>query len=135
MSYLTDEQLAKIREEILAQRDEILNKSKIMRDEEFERETRGDEADIATAEGIAATLERLQSRDARLLKKLDEALRWMEEPDYGYCEVTGEEIGFERLLARPTTRLSIEAKEEQELRERGFYHPRRRRARKERRDE
>lgn len=135
MSYLTEDQKAQIRAAIIEQRDEILNKTKSLRDEDFERETRGDEADIATAEGIAATMERLHSRDARLLRKLEEALRWMDEPDFGYCEVTGEEIGFERLLARPTTRLSIEAKEEQEMRERGFYHPRRRRTRKERKDD
>ena len=125
--YLTDEQLAQIRKSIEEQRQEILDKMNQRNDEEYEPETRGDEADIANSEGIVATMERLQSRDVRLLKKLEEAARWMEDDDFGYCESCGEEIGFKRLLARPAARLCIECKQTEEQRERGYYHPRPRR--------
>ena len=127
--YLTDEELKKIRDMLQSQRDEIHDKMKTRATTGYEPETRGDEADIANSEGIAATLERLQGRDLRLLKKLDEAIRWTEDEDFGYCESCGDEIGFKRLFARPAATMCIECKQHQEQMERGYYHPRRRKAR------
>lgn len=124
MSYLTPEQLQEIRQSIENQRQEILEKLNQRSEEGYEPEVRGDEADIANSEGIALTMERLQSRDIRLLKKLDEAARWTEDEDFGYCESCGEEIGFKRLLARPAARQCIDCKQNEEQRERGYYHPR-----------
>ena len=124
MSYLTPEQLQEIRQSIENQRQEILEKLNQRNEEGYEPEIRGDEADIANSEGIALTMERLQSRDIRLLKKLDEAARWTEDEDFGYCESCGEEIGFKRLLARPAARQCIDCKQNEEQRERGYYHPR-----------
>ena len=122
--YLTPEQLAEIKQSIENQRQEILKKLNEPADEGYEPEVRGDEADIANSEGIAMTMERLRSRDVRLLKKLDEAARWVDSEDFGYCESCGEEIGFKRLLARPAARQCIECKQNEEQRERGYYHPR-----------
>ncbi len=122
--YLTQEQLTQIRKSIAEQRQEILGKLNQRNDEAYEPDTRGDEADIANSESIVLTMERLQERDMRLLKKLDEALRWMESDDFGYCESCGEEIGFNRLLARPAARQCLECKQNEEQRERGYYHPR-----------
>ena len=122
--YLTPEQLQEIKQSIENQRQEILEKLNQRNAETYEPEVRGDDADIANSEGIALTLERLQSRDVRLLKKLDEAARWVESEDFGYCESCGEEIGFKRLLARPAARQCIECKQHEEQRERGYYHPR-----------
>ena len=118
--YLTPEQLAQIKDSIDKQRQEILDKLNQRCEEGYEPEVRGDEADIANSEGIALTMERLQSRDRRLLKKLDEAMRWVDSEDFGYCE----EIGFKRLLARPAARQCIDCKQNEEQRERGYYHPR-----------
>lgn len=128
--YLSPEQIQEIRSSIEEQRQEILDKIKHRNEEAYEPETRGDEADIANSEGILVTMERLQSRDGRLLKKLEQTMRWMEDDDFGYCGSCGEEIGFKRLLARPAARLCIECKQTEEQRERGYYHPRPRRPRK-----
>jgi DnaK suppressor protein len=122
--YLTPEQLQEIKQSIENQRQEILEKLNQRNAETYEPEVRGDDADIANSEGIALTLERLQLRDVRLLKKLDEAARWVESEDFGYCESCGEEIGVKRLLARPAARQCIECKQNEEQRERGYYHPR-----------
>ena len=127
--YLTEEQLDAIKAELNRQRDEVLGKMQSRREQDFEPETRGDEADIANSEGIAATIDRLQNRDARLMKKLEGAIRDMDDEEFGYCTVCGDEIGFKRLLARPAAKLCIECKQNQEQVERGFYHPRRRKAR------
>lgn len=128
--YLTPEQMIEIQQSIEAQRSEILDKLTHRSDEGYEPEVRGDEADIANSEGIALTMERLQSRDIRLLKKLEEAVRWMDDDEFGYCESCGEEIGFKRLIARPAARQCIECKQNEEQRERGYFHPRPRKPRK-----
>ena len=53
----------------------------------------------------------------RLLDKIDHALDTLARGEYGWCRDTGEPIGLQRLLLRPITTLSIEAKEHQEQRE------------------
>ena len=40
--------------------------------------------------------------------------------DYGWCEETGEAIGIQRLLARPTATLSIKAQQRRELHQKHF---------------
>ena len=127
--YLTEEQLEAIRAELGSQHDEIVSKMHSRQEQDFEPETRGDEADIANSEGIAATIDRLQNRDARLMKKIEGAIRDMDDEDFGYCTVCGDEVGFKRMLARPAAKLCIECKQNQEQVERGYYHPRRRKQR------
>ncbi len=48
------------------------------------------------------------------MPKIREALKRIEDGSYGYCEDTGDPIGIERLLIRPTATLSAEAKEQRE---------------------
>lgn len=57
----------------------------------------------------------LVQRQTKLLHKIEQALDRIATGEYGYCEKTGEPIGIPRLLARPTSSLSIEAKERQEI--------------------
>ncbi|MBK4987614.1 RNA polymerase-binding protein DksA [Pseudomonas sp. S37] len=61
---------------------------------------------------------RLLEREKKLLDKIDEALERISRGEYGWCEETGEPIGLRRLLLRPTAKLSVEAKEWQERKER-----------------
>ena len=61
---------------------------------------------------------RTRDRQRKLVAKIDKALRRIAEGEYGYCEVTGDEIGVGRLLARPVATLSIEAQEAHERGER-----------------
>lgn len=60
---------------------------------------------------------RARERDKKLIKKIDTALRKIEENIYGYCEITGEPINLERLIARPIASLSIEEQEKRERQE------------------
>ncbi len=73
-----------------------------------------DWTDRATIEEEQALELRVRDRERKLLKKIDEALKRIENGTYGYCEETGEPIGLRRLLARPTATLSIEAQERHE---------------------
>jgi DnaK suppressor protein len=49
-----------------------------------------------------------------LLQKIDQAVTRIDHGEYGYCEDTGEPIGLQRLMARPTATLSLEAQERRE---------------------
>ena len=65
------------------------------------------------------TLElRSRDRERKLIKKIDETLRNIDEGDYGYCEGCGIEIGLKRLEARPTATLCIDCKTLDEMKER-----------------
>lgn len=48
------------------------------------------------------------------LRKIDHALKKLEDNTYGECESCGEAIGIKRLLVRPTASLCIYCKQEQE---------------------
>lgn len=64
------------------------------------------------------TLElRNRDRERKLIKKIDETLRNIDEGDYGYCEGCGIEIGLKRMEARPTATLCIDCKTLDEMRE------------------
>ncbi len=61
---------------------------------------------------------RTRDRQRKLISKIDSALRRIENGEYGYCEVTGEEIGLKRLIARPVATMTVEAQEAHERQER-----------------
>ena len=50
----------------------------------------------------------------KLVRKIEEALKRIEEGNYGYCSETGEPIGVKRLEARPIATLGLEAQERHE---------------------
>jgi len=77
----------------------------------------GDEAERATRETDNSLELRTRDRYRKLLKKVEQALRRLEEGEYGYCEETDEEIGLARLDARPIATLSLDAQERWELRQ------------------
>ena len=76
-----------------------------------------DPADRATLEEEHALELRTRDRERKLLKKIDQSLARIEDGSYGYCEETGEPIGLQRLIARPTATLSIEAQERREMKQ------------------
>ena len=73
-----------------------------------------DEADQAAQEEEHRLVLRALDRDTQLLHKIDAALRRLARGEYGYCLETGEPIGIERLLARPTAEYAIDAKTRRE---------------------
>ena len=79
-----------------------------------------DPADRATIEEEHALELRTRDRERKLLKKVEQSLLSIESGDYGWCEETGEPIGLNRLIARPTANLSLEAQERRELRQKLF---------------
>ncbi len=79
-----------------------------------------DPSDRATQEEEFSLELRTRDRERKLIRKIDEALKRIEDGTYGYCLETGEEIGIKRLEARPVATLSIEAQERRERREKQY---------------
>lgn len=79
-----------------------------------------DPTDRATIEEEHALELRTRDRERKLLKKVEAAIRRIDEGEYGYCEETGDPIGVARLMARPTTTLSLEAQQRRELKQKMY---------------
>ena len=90
--------------------------------EHLRTETRdvGDEAERASRESDNILELRTRDRYRKLLRKIEEALKRVDEWDYGYCEETGEEIGLGRLEARPIATLTVDAQERREMFQKQF---------------
>jgi len=112
--YMNAEQLTFFRERLIETQKELLEKADLTSERLREHELEADPTDQATIEEEYALELRARDRERKLLKKIDEALRRIDEGSYGYCEETGEPIGIPRLLARPTATLTIEAQSRRE---------------------
>lgn len=115
--YMSAEQLAFFRERLRDMQRELLGKADLTSGRLRDSELEPDPADQATIEEGHALELRTRDRERKLLKKIDEALRRIDEGSYGYCEETGEVIGIARSLARSTATLSIEAQARRELKQ------------------
>ena len=119
--YMTDDQREYFRRKLLSWRDEILRGSNETLRQLKEEESRvADMSDWASFETERNFQLRARDRERKLLSKIDEALRRIEEGTYGFCEETQEPIGLRRLEARPIATLSIEAQERHERREKTY---------------
>ena len=79
-----------------------------------------DEIDLASSEYIQSFTFRLRGRDRTFLKKIDRALKKLDDGEFGICEECEEPISVKRLKARPETTLCINCKEDQEREEREY---------------
>lgn len=76
----------------------------------------GDQTDHASANSEREFEIQNRERVQMLLRQTERALARLENGTYGYCEDTGEPIGLKRLIAQPTTSLSLSAQEARERR-------------------
>ena len=77
-----------------------------------------DPTDRATLESDRNFTLRIRDRERKLIQKIREALQRIEDGEFGQCEECGDDIGMDRLTARPVTTLCIECKRKQEATER-----------------
>ncbi len=117
--FMNERQVEYFRKKLIAWKEDILRESRgTIGNLQTETENHPDLVDRASSEADRALELRTRDRQRKLISKIDEALRRIEEGNYGYCEETGEPIGVARLDARPTATLSLEAQERHERRER-----------------
>ena len=107
------------RQKLLAWRSELLQEStETLQHLQEESLAEPDIADRASLETDRSLELRTRDRERKLIAKIDDALRRIDDGTYGYCEETSEPISLRRLEARPIATLSVEAQERHERMER-----------------
>ena len=109
------EDLVEIKAMLLRQKDEIEERPRTHK-ENAEYEV-GDEVDHSVTSQEQTLSSIIETRELERLTQINDALRRIEDGEYGWCEETGAWIGKKRLMALPFTRLSLEAQMELERRE------------------
>ncbi|MFD2207923.1 RNA polymerase-binding protein DksA [Kiloniella antarctica] len=103
------------KQKLLAWREELLAESsatlQTLQNETFQEP---DLADRASSETERSLELRTRDRERKLIGKIDEALRRIDENEYGFCEITGDPINIKRLEARPIATMTLEAQEQHE---------------------
>ena len=118
-SFMNPMQLEYFRQKLLRWRAELLaESSETLQHLKEESLLKPDITDRASLETERAIELRTRDRERKLIAKIDEALKRIEDGTYGYCEETAEPIALRRLEARPIATLSIEAQERHERMER-----------------
>lgn len=118
--YMSASQLAFFRRRLLDEEQALLAAVRATADRLQETEVSADWSDRASAEEEQTLELRVRDRERKLLQKIREALRRIDDGSYGWCAETGEAIGIPRLLARPTATLCLEAQERRERQQRQF---------------
>jgi DnaK suppressor protein len=117
--FMNERQLEYFKKKLLKWKDDILRESReTVSHLQSETENHPDIADRASSETDRALELRTRDRQRKLISKIEDALRRIEDGSYGFCEETGEPIGVARLDARPIATMSLEAQERHERRER-----------------
>jgi DnaK suppressor protein len=98
----------------------LYSHSVINQDFALQDEDRMDAVDHSASELEQSMRMRLRNREALYLKKIDAALARIRTGDFGLCQSCEEDININRLLARPTTTLCINCKEDEERNEQIF---------------
>ena len=118
--YMNDKQLEFFRNRLTEMEAELRHNAGQTTENLRESTVVPDPADRATIEEEHALELRTRDRERKLLKKVQAAIKRIDEGEYGYCEETGEPIGVRRLLARPAATLSLEAQERREIKQKMF---------------
>ena len=119
--YMGEEQLEHFRTILLNWKRELMEEvDRTVHHMQDEAANFPDPNDRATQESEFGLELRTRDRERKLLKKIESAIKRIDDGSYGYCEETGDEIGLKRLEARPVATLSLEAQERRELAERQF---------------
>ncbi len=117
-AYMSDAQMNYFRVLLLEWKKSILEASvgtlQSLQDGPIREPDLNDRASSETDWGIEL---RTRDRQRKLIAKIDSALRRIDEGEYGWCEVTGDPIGINRLIARPIATMTVEAQQAHERRE------------------
>ena len=116
--FMNDRQLEYFRRKLNAWKEELLEQSaETLEGLQDSARAVPDIADRASEETDRALELRTRDRQRKLVTKIDAALRRIDQGEFGYCEMTGEQISLKRLDARPIATMTLEAQEKHERRE------------------
>lgn len=113
--HLSMKKLNELQKILLAEKQQIMNKSLSQDDYCLQKDDLSDVLDEASANQQASQTLRFRNRELFYLKKVNQSLEKFDDHSYGMCEECDEPIAYERLRARPTANLCIHCKEESEM--------------------
>jgi DnaK suppressor protein len=119
---LKKKDLKRFKEILLGKKAELLRNAQktLTEDMTLDADDLPDEMDLASSEYLQSFTFRLRGREKTFLKKIDHALKKIEDGNFGVCEECEEMISLKRLEARPETTLCIRCKEDQERIEKAY---------------
>ena len=119
--YMSKKQLDHFKKILLKWKSQLESEAgKTVRHMKNESVSYADPNDRASQESDFGLELRTRDRERKLLKKIQFSLKNIENGSYGFCEETGEEIGLERLEARPVATLCLEAQERREIKDKQY---------------
>lgn len=117
--YMNEQQVAHFRDILSAWKRELMEEvDRTVHHMQDDAANFPDPNDRATQESEFSMELRARDRERKLIRKIEESIRNLENDEFGYCESCGVEIGVKRLEARPTATLCIDCKVLDEIRER-----------------
>lgn len=111
---ISTQQVDALKESLLRQKSEILNKSAEFKATHLSQVHFAEEAEKASFDVDQNLSIHLHERDRSALHMIERALSRITEGTFNSCESCGDDIGFRRLQARPLTTLCISCMEDQE---------------------
>ncbi len=116
---LTKKQTKDLRTILVEEKNKLIYNGVYLSDEfNLDKEDISDDVDFANSSMASSSALRFRNREVFYANKINDAIQRIEDGDYGECEECGENIGYQRLLARPTAEQCINCKEENEKTER-----------------
>jgi DnaK suppressor protein len=116
--YMNDQQVTHFRDILLAWKRGLMEEvDRTVHHMQDDAANFPDPNDRATQESEFSMELRARDRERKLIKKIDESIRNLDNSEFGFCEACGVEIGIKRLEARPTATLCIDCKVIDEIRE------------------
>lgn len=108
--YMNKQQIAYFKNKLILLKMELMEKTS--RKKEKIKILGSAQPDIIDRSNILVQVEqdiRTYERNTQLIRQIDQALNRIEDGSFGYCRITGLEIGLKRLEALPFTPVSIQA--------------------------
>ncbi|CAO5681652.1 MAG: RNA polymerase-binding transcription factor DksA [Holosporales bacterium] len=119
--FMNDHQLAYFKQKLINWREDLLKETThTIHQLQDTSVPEPDIVDVASNELDHSIELRARDRDRKLINKIEQAIKRIEDGSYGYCEETGDPIGVKRLEARPIATLCIESQERHERKERSY---------------
>lgn len=117
---LTKKQIEMLKQKLLSEKEKLsLSNKNSVEMIPLDVEDQSDEVDMANSDYNHSHMLRMRNREIFYSKKIDNALRKIDDGSYGLCDDCGSNIKYQRLLARPSAELCIACKEESERTELG----------------
>ncbi len=111
---ISDQQIEELRQQLSQKLSEI--EERLAQDNDLIRDKTdlGDDVDRANREESQQMQLNRRQHDLAMVKSIKDALRRIEDQDYGFCEACGEDINIARLKARPESRYCIDCQDYRE---------------------